>query len=535
MPLLSISTSISRNLYKKMKQLTLLICGILLLITSCQQRDRIPLVDDGTSQYWNKSSAPFYHNVASGDPLADAVIIWTRVTPEYEGTVEGSWFVARNESMQDVVVSGTFSTDAERDYTVKIDVQGLTANTYYYYQFEALGNKSPIGRTKTAATNTVDQVQFAVVSCSNFEAGYFNAFARIAELEELDAVIHLGDYIYEYQVGRYGDTSLGRFHLPDKEIVSLQDYRTRYSQYRLDEDFQKAHQMHPFITIWDDHEISNNAYQTGAQNHQPEEEGDFEVRKSVAKQAYYEWLPVRDNETQQLYRSFSYGSLVDLIMLDERLAGRSAQVDSITQKDFNSPDRSMLGKQQLAWFKEQLRNSTAQWKIIGNQVIFSPFDIAPLGWRSVINTDAWDGYPAEQAHIIEFIKTNAIENIILVTGDTHRSWAFEVPESIKAYHQDSTATVAVEFGTTSITSANTDESVSLDTARMVEKICMDPRYNPHLKFNNQIDHGYLLLSLKPDEAVAQFKTVQSIKEKVNGEKTDKVIIVKEGSHDLIVQ
>ena len=457
------------------------------------------------------------------------------MTPEFVGPIEGTWSISTDKNLEETLKSGSFTTDGEKDYTIKIDVTGLEPDTYYYYQFEALGKKSPIGRTKTAALGPVDQIQFAVVSCSNFEAGYFNALGRIAALEDLDAVLHLGDYIYEYPVGRYGDTTLGRHHLPNKEILEIQDYRTRYSQYRLDQDFQSAHQMHPFITIWDDHEITNNAYKTGAQNHQPDEEGDYNVRKAIAKQVYYEWLPVRANEGQHLYRKINYGNLVDLIMLDERLAGRSPQADSINQANFKSPERSMLGKEQLNWFKDQLQNSNAQWKVIGNQVIFSKLDISALGWRGALNFDAWDGYPAEQDDMIGFLKENAIENVIFVTGDTHRAWAFEVAETIDAYKADSTASVAVEFGSTSITSANTDESVGMDTVLMIEKRSMDPNFNPHMKYNNQHDHGYILLNITPEQATAQFRVVNTIKQQSNQEKVDATAIVKSGSHDLILK
>ena len=518
-----------------MKNPTFLLLALVLLVLACNKTEQVPIFDDGTSNYFDATQAPFYHGVASGDPLTDAVLLWTRVTPEFEGNIEGKWTVATDEAMQNVVQSGTFSTGKEQDYTVKVDVSGLQAGTYYYYQFEALDKKSPMGRTKTAAKEATEQLQFAIVSCSNFEAGYFNAFNRIANLENIDAVLHLGDYIYEYQVGTYGDTTLGRHHLPNKEIIELQDYRTRYAQYRLDKDFQKAHQMHPFITIWDDHEITNNAYKTGAQNHQPEEEGDFNVRKNAARQAYYEWLPVRDNAAKNLYRSFSYGPLVDVIMLDERLAGRSQQVDSINQADYRSAERSMLGATQLDWFKTQLSNSKAQWKLIGNQVIFSQLDISALGWRGAANLDAWDGYPAEQENIINFLKTNAIDNVVFVTGDTHRAWAFEVPESIEAYKQDPKATVAVEFGATSVTSANTDERVSMDTVLMIEQRSMDPQYNPHMKYNNQHDHGYILLTLNAEEARAAFQVVETIKEKSDKESTDRTISVKSGTHELILE
>jgi len=239
-----------------MKNLILLFLGGL-LIAGCgsdhQNAADTPLPDDGTSRYWQADFKPFYHGVASGDPLSDRVIIWTRVTPEAEGEVHGVWQIALDETMEQLVQSGAFTTGPERDYTVKVDVAGLQPNTRYYYRFEALDASSPVGRTKTAPAGETGQVKFAVVSCSNFEAGYFNAFARIADRDDVDAVLHLGDYIYEYEPGRYGDTTLGRLHLPPKELVGLQDYRTRYSQYRLDPDFQEAHRLHPFITVWDDH------------------------------------------------------------------------------------------------------------------------------------------------------------------------------------------------------------------------------------------------------------------------------------------
>lgn len=517
-----------------MKQL-LLLASTLLLFTACERHSQTPIFDDGTSQFWNSDQAPFYHGVASGDPLANAVIIWTRVTPEFSGTIEGTWTVATDPQMENPLQQGAFTTSEKSDYTVKIDVQDLSPGTYYYYQFEAFGKKSPIGRTKTAPAPDAltDEVNFAVVSCSNYEAGFFNAFGRIAEIENLDAVLHLGDYIYEYAVGVYGDTTLGRYHLPNKELIALQDYRTRYSQYRLDPDFQKAHQMQAFITIWDDHEISNNAYQSGAQNHQPDE-GDYEDRKSAAKQAYYEWLPVRENEEEHLYRSFAYGQLVDLIMLDERLAGRYPQVDSVTQEGFDSPERSMLGKEQLAWFKAQMTNSQAQWKVIGNQVIFSNLDIAAVGWKGVVNKDAWDGYPAEQQDIIQTIKANDITNVLFVTGDTHRNWAFEVPESIAAYKQDPNATVAVEFGTTSISAPNADFRLSTEEVLEIEKQSMNPDFNPHMKYNNQRDHGYILLTVNAEEAVAQFRVVNTIQKPDTGERTDRTVSVKSGSHTLML-
>ena len=228
------------------------------------------LPKDINAVYYDAAKAPFYHGIASGDPLKDQVIIWTRVSSSSAKAIEVKWAIGTDEKMANITTSGQTTTDESKDYTVKINVTGLRPNTTYYYQFEALGKKSMIGRTKTTAVDNTDKVQLAIVSCSNYEAGYFNGFARLAERADLDAVVHLGDYIYEYGPGTYGDTTLGknRQHLPAKEIITLSDYRTRYAQYRLDPDFQKVHQQHPFITIWDDHEFANNLYQSGAENHQ---------------------------------------------------------------------------------------------------------------------------------------------------------------------------------------------------------------------------------------------------------------------------
>jgi len=506
---------------------------VLTLFFACESADssaeQAALPDDGTAELVDENLRPFYHNVASGDPLTDRVIIWTRVTPPKPQAVEGQWVVASDAEMQNVVQEGTFTTNADRDYTVKIDVTGLAPNTRYYYQFLALEGKSPIGRTKTAPADTVDEVAFAVVSCSNYEQGYFNAFEKIAEKDELSAVIHLGDYIYEYGPGTYGDTTLGRKHLPPHEIIELSDYRTRYALYRLDEDFQKAHQIHPFITIWDDHEITNNAYIDGAQNHQPEE-GDYMQRKAAARQAYYEWLPVREDD-ETLYRKLDFGNLVDLIMLDERIAGRTKQADSLSQADYTSPERTMLGEEQLAWFKEQLANSDAVWKVIGNQVIFSDVDFSPI--NNSRNLDAWDGYPAEKDSIINFFQKNDIENIVFITGDTHSSWAFEVPTSIEDYKSDSTSTVAVEFGTTSVTSANYGHYTTLDTVEMAQNRLLDPAYNPQMKFTNLHDHGYLLLTLTPEQVRADWYYIETIEQPTSEEFIGKTFVVEKDTEELV--
>lgn len=442
---------------------------------------------------------PFLHGVASGDPLYDRVIIWTRVTPESPAdSVVVFWEVSEDQWFKSSLISGQVVTDAGRDFTVKVDVANLQSGTPYYYRFKSAGSFSPIGRTKTAAQNA-DSLRFAVVSCSNYEWGYFTAYQKIAEKELLDAVVHLGDYIYEYAPGGYGDTTIGRKHEPPHELLTLSDYRTRYAQYRSDPDLQAMHASHPFIAIWDDHEIANDVYTSGAQNHQANE-GSFEERKRAAVQTYYEWMPIR--EADKLYRSFEFGELAELIMLDERLEGRTAPVASISDENFNSPDRSMLGADQLSWLKSTIEGSEARWKVIGNQVIFSDINQTMVFPDNPKNLDSWDGYPAEKKEVARFIKD--FDNILWVTGDTHASW---VMETIVA--DVSLAPLGVEFGTPSISSANYDEYSGLDTARMYENLFQN--FNPHIKYANLTEHGYFLLTLQKERATARYYFVENIR------------------------
>ncbi len=510
--------------------------------------------------------APFYHGVASGDPLADRVIIWTRITPEGESSdqeIEVSWKMATDPEFTDIVQNGQLMTNAARDYTVKVDVTGLASYTTYYYQFEAMGKASIIGRTRTTPTGSADHLRFAVVSCSNYQAGYFSAYGRIADRADLDAVIHLGDYIYEYSATGedfYGDAGLRdsgeRRHLPDKEIVTLADYRTRYSQYRLDPDLRRAHQQHPFITNWDDHESANDAYEDGAENHQPDEEGSWDERKSVSRQVYTEWMPIRGDLNEiPLYRTIQYGELMDLIMLDTRLEERDIQGMSITNAELYSSDRTMLGDTQKQWMFDQLQNSTAKWKVIGNQVIFSPFNVwwagldpnggfTPDGIESVF-LDIWDGYPTERDEIINFISGNSLDNVVVLTGDFHSTFAYDVtsqpsplsgndptiaaagqaPVPVTPTYNPTTrqGSVAVEFATPSVNSANFDENVGAEGAAGFEFQINKPlaapgspldgiNPNPHMLYNDLDQHGYFILDVKEERAQANWYFVETILE-----------------------
>ena len=528
-----------------------------------------------------QSLAPFYHGVASGDPLNDRVIIWTRVTPE-NGTaapIEVMWKISTDKELTNVISAGTFVTDADRDYTVKIDVDGLMPEQTYYYAFEAMGKQSIVGRTKTAPAGDADHLRFAVVSCNNYQDGYFNAFARIAERTDLDAVIHLGDYIYEYSAtgdDRFGRTPLLnaglRLHEPDHEIVTLEDYRTRYAQYRLDNDLRKAHQMHPFITIWDDHESTNNSYEDGAQNHQPETEGEWEVRKNISKQVYTEWMPIRGDLTEEvLYRTISYGNLMDLILLDTRLEGRDITdgaandtIVDVSNAGLYDDARQILGEEQEDWFFDQLKKSTAKWKVIGNQIIFADFN---TWWSNPTNPvagqdlflDFWDGYPKAKERVINFIANNQIDNVVMITGDFHSSVAADIalfPAPLDGIHENIPLTniapfpvtpnydpttgagsVAVEFATPGISSQNFNEFFSeggLDSASAVLTSLgfafqlnnpFDSTAgplagivpNPHIKYVDLISQGYFVLDVQPERTQANYYFTPNVLDPNSGE------------------
>lgn len=495
------------------------------LFTNCNPAEEIfPLKTNGTEKHYDKALFPFYHGVASGDPLSDAVIIWTRVTPPNNMPIDVDWQVSESPSFDNINNSGSVTTDSTSDFTVKVDVSGLNANTKYYYRFTALDEQSMIGETKTLNNTNEGDIKLGVVSCSNYEWGFFSAYRHLSA-KELDAVLHLGDYFYEYAPGKYGDTTLGRFNIPPKEILDLEDYRTRYALYRTDPDLQLIHQKHPFIAIWDDHEITNNAYISGAQNHQ-DDEGSYDVRKGIATQAYYEWLPIRENASKEIYRNFSFGDKADLIMLDERLAGRTKQADSIDQVD---ETYSMLGAKQLSWFKEQLSEEGDSWKIIGNQVIFSPLDLSQIRPQSPANLDAWDGYAVERDGIVDHLVSEEIQDVVFLTGDTHTSWAFEVPSSLEEYKQTGKS-VAVEFGTTSITSANWNESRTDEEVLGAEKILVST--NDHLKFINARDHGYLVLTISDTAVKSDWYYVEDIRTKTSGEILTKSISVAKGTNKL---
>lgn len=438
---------------------------------------------------------PFYHGVASGDPLSDRVIIWTRLTPDSSmgQAVDVQWQIATDTSFNQVVNFGSAKARPENDYTLKIDICGLQPNTWYYYNFMAYGRISITGRTKTAPTGNNDSARFAVVSCSSYENGFFNAYQAIADRNDIDALIHLGDYIYEYDAGGYS-ANIGRTEEPTNEIISLADYRIRHSHYKLDDQLKRAHQVVPFITTWDDHESANNAWMNGAQNHSAGE-GPWAARKANSIRAYAEWMPLRypdPSDTLKIYRKIEFGNLLDILVLDTRLIGRDEQNLGQT----GSSNRSLLGSTQFKWLKDNLADSSSTWKLIAQQVMLAPLQVFGIS----VNEDQWDGYSYERGQLTDYVVNNNIENVVVVTGDIHTAWANDIPGP--GYNPSTGANSRmVEFVTTSITSPGFPFSVGVGLIQAL---------NTHIKFTNLTEHGYMVLSVSKNRTQADYYFMSTI-------------------------
>ena len=555
------------------KNLSILILLCLSIFAQAQQKNGDANGPDGSLTLpFNPALKPFYHGVASGDPLTTQVIIWTRVTPDADSTIHVNWKVATDTALKNVVASGNTTTDTSKDYTVKVDVTGLSAGTTYYYAFKAMGKWSLIGRARTAATGTVSQLRFAVVSCADYEGGFYNAYRKISQRNDLDAVIHLGDYIYEYAPKVYGDTNTHRFHLPANEASSLYDYRIRYSQYHLDAALMAAHQQHTWINVWDDHESANNSWMNGAENHNPTTQGSWNTRKANSKRAYFEWIPIRDNTKKDVYRVVKYGDLADIIMLDTRLEGRMQQ-----PAHFDSPDtgRTMMSKTQLNWMANALKTSTAKWKVIGNQTIFSPFQLgfaavdsatgksAPTSIKAIRTvednfTDCWKGYTTQRGKIIDTLKAMGMKNVVILSGDSHSGWAFDVtktpvlypvatyynlPVASPSYNPSTGAgSVAVEFCGPSISSPNFYELLGPAVCAQFQAVINQPiptgtplgsvNYNPHMKYVDLTHKGYYILNLASDTTKADYYYMDTIRIASNKEIFGKSVATADGSNHI---
>jgi alkaline phosphatase D len=483
----------------------------------------------------------FIHGVASGDPAADGAVIWTRVTDAGTGDVPVSWQVATSRDGKPVA-SGKATARAAADHTVKVELTRLRPGQDYWYRFAIEGGEtSPTGRFRTLPTGAVEQLVLAVASCQLFSGGLFNAYADMAALPQLDAVLHLGDYIYEYGAEGYGaeiGSKLGRLPDPPHEIVSLADYRRRHAQVKADADMQAAHARAAFICVWDDHEVANDGWIGGAENHDPATEGDWGARKAAAMQAYFEWMPIRDPKPgrpwEAINRSFDFGSLATLAMVETRLLARSKQAEvkggTPDPAEFASimaerarPEREMLGAEQQRWLEGVLAKSVKAgkpWQLLGNQVVMARvagpdlssyadriarlpdmyrgrLAAAVVGYKAGLpfNLDAWDGYPPARERLYAAFRRAGTMPIVLA-GDSHAAWANDL-------YDDAGTLVASEFGATAITSPSYGSLLPGLGKPLAEA-------NREVAYCDQDGKGYTLVTLTPGQATAEFVTVSTI-------------------------
>ncbi len=446
---------------------------------------------------FNISMAPFFHGVASGDASDNDVIIWTRVTPKtLVDSIVVKWFISKDSSMKTILDSGIFLTRPQRDYTVKIDVKNIKPATTYYYQFSALGGKSIIGKTKTLADfEKTKNFRAVFFTGSNYNAGFFNAYRSICLRNDIDAVFHLGDYFYEYGNNVYGNNPL-RPLTPKTEVYTLSQYRQRLSLYRLDPDLRDAHKNYCWYLIWDDHEFANNSWTGGAQNQQPNE-GKWSVRKAAAKKAYFEWLPIREKKDSSIFMTYNIGKLARFILLDTRMQGRNSQA----QNPYDT-NKTMLGKKQLQWLFKQLieaKKDSIDWIFITQQVMFAPLMIG----KKILNPDQWDGYQYERQKIINFIaKNNLTNNVVIISGDVHTSWANEIYSNQK--HKKQGITIP-EFITPSITSPSLKKIPAFFGKIFLRTIM------PHIKYVDLYHKGYMILNITKDTVGVEWYFLKTIK------------------------
>ncbi|WP_447499857.1 alkaline phosphatase D family protein [Acinetobacter oleivorans] len=527
--------------------------------------------NDGSDEESSEAQADFLHGVASGDPLQDKVILWTRLTPvDLSARLKVAWEIATDDQFKLNLKTGVVQTTKTDDFTVKVDATGLQADTIYYYRFH-FGNKtSPVGQTKTLPVST-NKVSFAVCSCSNYPAGYFYVYREIAK-QNVDVVIHLGDYIYEYGSDGYATEDaekLGRTLPSDnnKEIIKLDDYRKRYALYRQDKDLQAAHQHHPFIVIWDDHELANDTWRDGAENHQ-DNEGLFSDRKLAALQAYFEWMPIRpvsNTDHLNIYRQFNFGSLVQLTMLDTRIIARDKQLeykDYMTaiglnaqkfQTDLTDSKRTLMGHTQRDWLVDKLKQSTATWNVIGQQVLMSkmwipaellvslgqitsggtsPDALAKMNAQITelvtlklrleqgdptltiqekarvttlvpYNLDAWDGYYAERELVYDKL-AEFNKKIIVLAGDTHNAWTSYLYSQKGKY-------VGVELATSSVSSPGLEKYLSIPLDQLQKFEFAFTTLIDELTYCNLNQRGYLVVTLNDTQVQSDWIFVDSIK------------------------
>ena len=507
----------------------------------------------------------FTHSVASGEPKARQVLLWTRYVAQQETVI--NFEVSETADFSKIAMQAQATASPDRDWCVKASATSLEPNTWYYYRFIAPdGEISPVGRTRTLPEGKADRFRLAVFSCANFGFGWFNAYAHATQANDADLAVHLGDYIYEYGEGTYpsgAQRNTGRPISPDDEIVTLADYRLRYATYRNDPDLQRLHQVLPMIAVWDDHESTNDSWKDGAQNHQSDTEGEWVVRKALAKRVYREWMPVTDAP----YASYDVGDLATLFRLDTRLEGREEQfnlgdliegkadpqaaiaaLEAFRDGEYSDPERQLLGKAQEQWLSEGLAQSQsrgATWQVLVQQVLMGRLktpqglvDALPAGLPEWItkrftnsalaseaglpaNMDAWDGYPAARERVLKSA-LDADANLLVLAGDTHNCWAFEL---------DQAGTKAgVELGVCGVTSPGLERSISaIPPADLAAAIV---GANDQMKWADTSQRGYMNVELTPAKATCEWRFVAGVKQRSTALAGTKRISSKAGSHKL---
>ncbi|QLC26149.1 alkaline phosphatase D family protein [Parasphingopyxis algicola] len=488
------------------------------------------------------SAQGFTHQVASGEPTQNSVLLWTRYVSEGEPMLRAE--IAEDAEFGRIVARGETPARNAHDFAAKVVVDGLAPGRWYFYRFIAPdGTASPIGRTRTLPEGPVSEFTLGVFSCSNFRFGHFNAYAHAAARNDLDLIIHTGDYFYEYEMGRYPSEEqalAGRDLIPSYEILALADYWLRYATYRADPDLAALHRNFPMIARWDDHEITNDPWVGGAENHQPDE-GDWEARKRAALQAYRDWMPVSDAP----WDSYRIGDLATIILPETRITARSEQLDyavavgdgsavaeslaTFRNEAWSDETRTIMGAEQEAWVAGQLAASTAsgtRWQILAQQVImgrtYFPVPLAEqiaevdnetVRRRAVLfaaatqaglplNLDAWDGYPAARARVLTAAQ-DADANLLVLSGDSHNGWAYDL-------QQDGDA-VGVEMATHSVTSPGFESFVpqvppEALAASMVEA-------SPDMRWADTSGRGYLTVTLTPEVARGEWLFLDTIRER----------------------
>jgi len=483
--------------------------------------------------------------VASGDPTLDRLVIWTRVTTTGAEPPPLSWTVATDPDLSDVVASGRATPEPDADGTVHADVDGLRPGTTYHYGFEALGERSPVARTRTLPPPDADHLRIAMVSCAKYAAGFFNAYGRIAERDDLDFVLHLGDYIYEVSndppATQTVGPDIGRPYVPANECVSLQDYRARYGHYHQDPDLMSMHHAHPVIGIVDDHEFADNVWREGSLEHRDERDGPWADRRAAAFRARWEWLPARrpdPADPERVWRSVALGDLAHLLLIDTRTR-RDEPIDGPEQAD---PSRSQLGPDQRAWFLEQLAASTSAWRLIGNSSVMGhiwderlPAETIPglmkLEMTNESGTgpdpDQWDGYPAERDAILKAF--GEAGDVVVLSGDVHIGLAMDLPR-----HRHDDRAVAVEFVTTSLTSQNVDDKMGWEPRTgsvPMERAWVDAV--PYVKFADFDDHGYVIVDVTPERVRGEWWFVDAVREPTTGQHLGAAWEVRRGESRLV--